>query len=115
MHSVIYMLLVYCILIFIARRLVERYKISLTTIVFIEVPVPSRKNVQSCIWVLVVSSLSLYTIFFMGILEMFRQCGMFCFSLYDIKPRVKPEHICIVSIAVVILYNYSALQSCFLK
>ena len=50
------------------------HKTSLNPQCFIEVPVPSQESERSCICVLGVSNLLLLTI-----MELFRQCGIFCF------------------------------------
>jgi len=55
------------------------HKTSLTLPLFIEVPVPSQESERSCICVLGVSILPLSTIL---ILELFRQCGILCFSFF---------------------------------
>jgi len=44
--------------------------------IFIEVFVPSQESEQSCIWVLGVSN-------FFWILELFRQCDIFCFFYFN--------------------------------
>ena len=51
------------------------HKTSLNPQFFIEVPVPSQESERSCICVLGVSNLLLLTI-----MELFRQCGIFCFN-----------------------------------
>jgi hypothetical protein len=57
------------------------HKTSLTTLHFIEIPVPNQESERSCIWsVFVVSMLPL---FFYLTLELFRQCGIFGFSIYQ--------------------------------
>ena len=60
------------------------HKISLTPPLFIEVPVPSQDNDMSCICVLEVT-ICLFQRLFDWILELFRRCGIFCFSFYEHK------------------------------
>jgi hypothetical protein len=52
---------------------------SLSPPLFIKVPVPGKESERSCICGLVVLILYLSAIL---ILELFRQCGIFCFSFY---------------------------------
>ena len=61
------------------REEVWAHKTSLTSLLFIEVHVPSQESVRSFLCVLRYR-ISLFHRFWHLILEMFRQCGIFCFS-----------------------------------
>jgi len=55
-----------------------RLKHIIRNSLFTEVPVPNQKSERSCICVLVISNLPLFLRCFDWILELFRQCGIFC-------------------------------------
>ena len=71
------------ILILTLHLLVWVHKTSLAPPPFIEGPVPSQEGERLCFCVLGGSILPFSTIFY-WILQMFRQCGILCFSFYSI-------------------------------
>jgi hypothetical protein len=60
---------------------IKTFKVTLSLILFIEVPVPSHERERSCVRVLGVSILAFYN-FAIGL---FRQRGIFCFHLINIQ------------------------------